>query len=65
MPASKKTKKVENGSLENRVITSEPVIIELTEKVKQMSELLNDTVEELNRNGSVTSRTASRLGIEL
>ena len=64
MPASKKTKKVENVSLENRVITSEQLIIELTEKVKQMSELLNDTVEELNRKGSVTSRTASRLGIE-
>ena len=64
MPASKKTKKVENVSLENRVITSEQLIIELTEKVKQKSELLNDTVEELNRNGSVTSRTASRLGIE-
>ena len=64
MPASKKTKETKDNNLENRVITTEKLVIELTEKVKEISKLLNDTVEELNNNGAMTHKAASRLGIE-
>ena len=40
MPASKKTKETKDNNLENRVITTEKLVIELTEKVKKYQSYL-------------------------
>ena len=64
MPTSKTKKTKCCPDLENRVITMEKVVMELSEKVVELTSALNETIEELNRNGNMTHRAASRLGIE-
>ena len=68
MEKLKKAVQKSNGKLDEvyiiKIAEIEKLLLKLTDKVKDISETLNDVIEELNENGNITHRAASRLGIE-
>ena len=66
MPKAKKKTNPEDrmDAIESKQKKLEEMILELSKDMIEVTELLNETVDELNDNGTMTHKAASRLGIE-
>ena len=65
MTTTKTTKKTtKKTSTTSEIKDIKEVILEMSKKIKEISVLLNQTVIELNDNGTRTDKISNRLGIK-